>query len=293
MAFETVDQWQVDRSFGWPNGNWKRPSFPENWPFRDQLQKFSSGLFSIGLNGFVLYVLITAGFNKAFEQEPVQSTGEITSMTLMEIEEASEETPSTLAAADSETGPTALGSAAPTPIETSVETPVPPEWSRSRIQVPRLVSNEAVSPTPSGSGAGQNDASGAGDKSGIYDPFAGAAPNRKPDSDTALRAPERQPSLASRLSNALGFGEPVTTDKQDAFENWVAGLRKRLPRAKGTVQLSVQTASNGLIKSSEIVGGSASPQVKFFVRNAAIGQKLSGLGARNSGSVTLPVIRLN
>lgn len=100
-------------------------------------------------------------------------------------------------------------------------------------------------------------------------------------------------SLAGRISDALGFGEAAAAEKADAFEMWVASLRKRLPRAKGTVQLSVQTAADGMVESSEILGGSASPQVKFFVRNAAIGQKLSDLGESNSGSVTLPVIRLN
>ncbi len=293
MAFETIDQWQVKRSFGLPSGSVSFPTLPRNLPYRDQLQKLSSGVFSIGLNGLILYFLITATFDKAFEQEPVQTHGEITSITLVELGETVAEEPSKSLATGGQEATMELREAAPSQLEASVETPLPPEWSRSRIRVPRLVSNSAAPNPLTDSGSGQGEASGGDASGGVYDPFAGAAPNRKPGSDEALPKQESEMSLAGRISDALGFGETAAAEKADAFEIWVASLRKRLPRAKGTVQLSVQTAADGMVKSSEILGGSASPQVKFFVRNAAIGQKLSGLSGGLAGSVTLPVIRLN
>ncbi len=293
MAFQTIDQWQVERSFGLPNGSVSFPSLSENLPYRDRLQKISSGIFSISLNGLILYFLITATFDKAFEQEPVQTSGEITSMTFLNLGETVEEEPSKNLASGEREAPRELRATAPSELEASVETPLPPEWSRARIRVPRLVSNNIVSEPRTNSGTGQGEASGGDQDGGIYDPFAGAAPNRKPESDRALPKAEREISLAGRISGAFGFGEAAKAEKQSVFETWVAGLRKRLPRARGTIELSVQTAPDGKVKSSEILGGSASPQVKFFVRNAAIGQRLSGMDPDPAGSVKLPVIRLN
>lgn len=289
MAFQTIDQWHVKRSFGLPNEVAWLPSLPKNLPHRDGLEKASSGIFSLGLNGFILYFLITATFDKAFEQEPVQTNGEITSMTLLELDEASEEEPSKNPATGGEEIPKKLTQAVPSELQASVETPLPQEWSRSRIRVPRLVSNSTASEPQANAGNKQGEISGGG----VYDPFAGAAPNRKPGSDEAPPNAGKDISLAGRISGTFGFGEATKAKKQSAFEIWVAGLRKRLPRARGTVELSVQTATDGKVKSSEILGGSASPQVKFFVRNAALGQKIAGSGAGVAGSVTLPVIQLN
>lgn len=297
MAFQRIDQWQVERSFGWRiNPTWL-PAWPDNWLYRDCLHKFFSGSFAILFHGLFFYFLITAAFNKAFEQERSEPTGEATSMTMLELGEVSKEDQ----AIESESGSgQALSQAAQSVqsvIEATTETELPPEWSLSRINVPRLVSNSSA-PEPTvaldaGQGAGQGAASGGGKGGGVYDPFAGAAPNRKPEFEDKQREPIKEPSLAGRVAGFFDFGDDTEAAQEDAFEEWVAGLRMRLPRAKGSVELTVTLGKDGKVKAVKVLGGSASPQVKFFVRNAAVGQKFSNLDKNDAGGVKLPMIQLN
>lgn len=297
MAFQTIDQWKVDRSFGWRfNPTWL-PAWPDAWPYRDCLHKFFSGSFAILLHGLFFYFLITTAFNKAFEQERTEPTGEITSMTMLELGEASKDDQAIEPESGSEQAPSQVAQSVPSDIEATVTTELPAEWSISRINVPRLVSNSfAPEPTvapDAGQGAGQGAASGGEKGGGVYDPFAGAAPNRKPEFEDKQREPVKEPSLAGRVAGFFGFGDDAETAQEDVFEQWVAGLRTRLPRAKGSVELSVTLGKDGKVKAGKVLGGSASPQVKFFVRNAAIGQNFSGLDMNVSGGVKLPVIQLN
>ncbi len=136
--------------------------------------------------------------------------------------------------------------------------------------------------------------SGVGDKkgSGVYDPFAGAAPDRKPGERLGQSASAiKPPSLVERVSGFFGFG---ADDKisSDAFQALVQSLRQRLPRAKGSVELIVSIDGGGKVKSAKILGGTASAQVKFFVRNAVLGKRLAGerVTSKNGAGVKLPVI---
>lgn len=297
MAFQTIDQWQVERSFGWRfNPTWL-PAWPDKWPYRDRLHKFFSGSFAILFHGLFFYFLITAAFNKAFEKEPVISTGETTSMTMLELGEVSKDDQAIETETGSEQASSQAVQSVPSDIDATTETELPPEWSLSRISVPRLVSS-SPSPQPTvapdaGQGAGQGAASGGNQGGGVYDPFAGAAPNRKPELEDKQREPVKEPSLAGRVAGFFGFGDDAEAVQEDAFEQWVAGLRTRLPRAKGSVELSVTLGKDGKVKAGKVLGGSASPQVKFFVRNAAIGQNFAGLETNGAGGVKLPVIQLN
>ncbi|GAA0464001.1 hypothetical protein GCM10009096_00580 [Parasphingorhabdus litoris] len=218
-------------------------------------------------------------------------------MTMLELGEVSE---NDQAAEQEASGEPLLSQAAQAPkidIEVNAPAELPPEWSLSRIKIPRPVSNVAA-PEPfveqnANTGTGQGLASGGDASGGVYDPFAGAAPNRKPELEGRQRGPEKKPSLAGRVAGFFGFGDDAKATSEDVFEQWVAGLRARLPRAKGSVELSVTLGSDGKVKAGEVLGGSASPQVKFFVRNAAIGQNFAGLGIDGAGGVKLPVIQLN
>ncbi len=297
MAFQTIDQWQVERSFGWRfNPTWL-PAWPDGWPYRDRLHRVFSGSFAILFHGLFFYFLITAAFNKAFEKEPAVSAGETTSMTMLELGEVSKDDQAIETETGSEQASSQAVQSVPSDIDATTETELPPEWSLSRISVPRLVSNisspEPVIAPDAGQGAGQGAASGGEKGGGVYDPFAGAAPNRKPEFEDKKREPVREPSLAGRVAGFFGFGDDAKAAQEDAFEQWVAGLRTRLPRAKGSVELSVTLGQDGKVKAGKVLGGSASPQVKFFVRNAAVGQKFSGLNRNGAGGVKLPVIQFN
>ncbi len=297
MAFQTIDQWQVERSFRWRfNPTWL-PAWPDGWPYRDRLHRVFSGSFAILFHGLFFYFLITAAFNKAFEKEPAVSTGETTSMTMLELGEVSKGKEATEPESDGEPASSQVAQSVPSDIETATQTELPPEWSLSRIKVPRLVSNISAPEPPaasnSGSAAGQGVASGGNQGGGVYDPFAGAAPNRKPELEDKQREPVKESSLAGRVAGFFGFGDDAEAAQEDAFEQWVAGLRTRLPRAKGSVELSVTLGKDGKVKAGKVLGGSASPQVKFFVRNAAIGQNFAGLKTNGAGGVKLPVIQLN
>lgn len=293
MAFQTIDQWQVERSFGGRfNFTWL-PALPDSWPYGDRLQKFSSGSFALIFHLLFFYFLITTVFNKAFERDPAVPTGETTSMTMMELGEALEDDQTVEPESSSKQAQPQSAQAVPSEIEASTKAELPPEWSRSRISVPRLLSNASVPEPQADPGLGQGMASGGDEGGGVYDPFAGAAPNRKPDMEAKRPAPQKETTLAGRISGFFGFGGDAEAAEEDAFEQWVAGLRARLPRAKGSVELSVTVGPDGIVKAGEVVGGSASPQVKFFVRNAAIGQKFSGFDRNGVGGVKLPVIQLN
>ena len=152
------------------------------------------------------------------------------------------------------------------------------------------MSNTAAPSYPTGSG--DDSGAGAGQGGGVYDPFAGASPNRDPEKDELLRKPKPQQTLAGRISGFFGFDDAAKQAEADAFEQWVEDLRKRLPRAKGSVLLSVETDGTGKIKAARITGGSASMQVKFFVRNVVLGQSFTDLGSEGGKAKVLPVIRL-
>ncbi len=297
MAFQTIDQWQVERSFGWRfNPKWL-PAWPDGWPYRDRLHRFFSGSFAILFHGLFFYFLITAAFNKAFEKEPAVWTGETTSMTMLALGEVSKDNEAKEPEPDGALAPSQMKQPVSSDIEVATQTELPPEWSLSRMTVPRLVSNISA-PEPSaapnfGSAAGEGAASGGNQGGGVYDPFAGAAPNRKPEFADKQRGPVKERSLTGRVAGFFGFGDDAGAVQEDAFEQWVAGLRARLPRAKGSVELSVTLGQDGKVKAGKVLGGSASPQVKFFVRNAAVGQKFSGLDRNGAGGVKLPVIQFH
>lgn len=288
MAFETVDEWKVERSFlPAMNHDWL-PSLPTEMPYGDQLQRGLSGGLGTLFSGLFFYFLITAAFNRAYEDGQAQPYAEENTLTMIELSSADIDEPSP----ETEGGGSEQQSApaVPSELDTSIETPLPLEWSRTRFSEPRLVSNTAAPSYPTGSG--DDSGAGAGQGGGVYDPFAGASPNRDPDKDELLRKPKPQQTLAGRISGFFGFDDAAKQAEADAFEQWVEDLRKRLPRAKGSVLLSVETDGAGKVKSARITGGSASMQVKFFVRNAALGQTFAGLGSQAGKAKVLPVIRL-
>jgi len=148
-----------------------------------------------------------------------------------------------------------------TELDTSIQTVS--EWSVSSMQVsvrrPRSVES---SNNIANQGIVGSESSG---DSGVYDPFAGAAPNRKDK--------KRSGAATAILEDIVDFVSGSDLERR-LFEDWLAQLRTRLPRSHGDVMLAVKVSGDGKVTSARLLGGSASPQVKFFIRNAILGERL-------------------
>ncbi len=291
MAFRTTNRWQVERRFGPSFDAAWLPGLPSGLPYRKELQKLSNGGFALLLHGTFFYFLLN-GLLAPNADDPVASqTSEIPAITMMELSDTSGEEIAEPETADG-AGQLQQAAAAPLEINASIETELPPEWSQSRIAVPRVAVEAPPLEIAAATTRQSNRNNGGQTGGGVYDPFAGAAPNRKPGLEEQTR-PVPKPTLAGRISGFFGFGDEAETD-QDAFEIWVASLRKRLPRAKGSVELSVTLGKDGRVIAGQILGGSASQQVKFFVRNAVVGERFSEMTSDGSinGALCLLLIKL-
>ncbi|MEP2990042.1 MAG: hypothetical protein ABJN65_01220 [Parasphingorhabdus sp.] len=276
MAFETVETWQVKRRLGLPflSLNWS-PQISADIPFREQLEKAPSAVLAIGLNSAFLYFLVTSAFDLEWEKPVDPSTTLEATMTMVDMGSSNKETE-----LQPQQGGTGSPTIAPSPtsdLDATIETELLPEWSVGRILVAQL---ESPAPDVSaGAGTTQGSGVGTGSSKGVYDPYAGASPNRDP---------EKGKDRGARR-NEYGASNFVEGIDQDAFDNWVKQLRKRLPRARGSIELSISVGNKGVIKSAKLIGGSASPQVKLFVRNAVVGRKLT---EKKTGELVLPRIQL-
>lgn len=288
MAFETVDQWQVKRRAFLPGlGAFSMPELPNYFPYREYFKKIPSAVFALILHGLFLYFFVSATFNREIERPANPSSAEPVRMTMIELKDSVEEVAESVPAMG-EVKPQSA-STTPTLIEVSAEAELPAEWSVGRVRVARSEVSDSASAMAVETGTGSI---GSGDRSnGVYDPFAGAAPNREQDEPlTRGIANSKKTTVVEKVTGFFGFGGGDKIDP-DAFEQLVGNLRQRLPRAKGSVLLSVSLDGKGQVKNAKIVGGTASAQVKFFVRNAVVGKQLAGGQVRqNDGRLKLPVI---
>lgn len=285
MAFETVEEWKVERSFALSQaGILALPELPAQWPFRDKIAKLSSASLAFLFNGLFFYFLITNAFDRSVDDTPKPAQSKSTEMTMIALSELQE--PTDLSVSDSEEDkPATISSARKNPIDLTSITRLPPEWTVGRIRESRtsVGDSSALSPSMTGVSGG-----------GVYDPFAGAAPKRLTDQELAgASGPMDSLSLVDRVSGFFGFGSESEKIDDRAFDAWVRSLRSRLPRARGSVELAVTLDRQGAVTVAEIKGGSASQQVKFFVRNAIIGHRFSrdALGKDNN-PIDLPSIVL-
>jgi len=289
MAFETIEEWTVERRLDLPFSslNWS-PQISANIPFRAQIEKAPSAVLALGLNGAFLYFLITSAFDLEWDKVTGSSDPLEATMTMIDMGSASEEIEPLPEQGGS--GTLTAASAPPSALDASVETELPPEWSVGRVRIARAI--PTVPDVSAGAGKAQGSGVGAGNSDGVYDPYAGAAPKRDPEKDRAFRTKKAEPSLVGRLAGLLGIGSGENASGEQSFDAWVAQLKQRLPRARGSVELSAELAPDGTIKSAKIIGGSASPQVKFFVRSAAVGERFNDIGESGQQVIRLPLVRL-
>lgn len=289
MAFETVEEWKVERSFALSQvGVLAFPELPAQWPYQEKIAKLPSASLALLLNGLFFYFLIANAFDRSVDEtdKPIQSKStEMTMIALSDLQKPDDSSELDL----EELKPATASSAGESPIDLTTETQLPPEWTIGRIRVSRVIVTAPMPDVLNGISPG---ADGGGKKGGgVYDPYAGAAPNRKPEEELMRgdRKP-KQPSLMEQVSGFFGFGTGEGGIDSGAFEQLVQDLQRRLPRAKGSVELMVFIDSSGTVKSAEIVGGTASAQVKFFVRNAVVGKQVAGRRSAQQGGVKLPAI---
>jgi hypothetical protein len=150
--------------------------------------------------------------------------------------------------------------------ELDVTTPTdipPPEWTVSRIALPVPEPlGQGASMASGGGGAG----AGAGG-SGVYDPFAGAAP---------LPLDRGAAGASAALDAAL----------LDALRR---GVERALTSCGGTVLLAVRVGPGGIVMDASVRGGSAPPAAKAMMRSALLGKQLFRGGAQ-PGDRQLPEI---
>jgi hypothetical protein len=149
-------------------------------------------------------------------------------------------------------------------VETTAATEMPPrEWTVARIVMPVTAIPAPAARPPA---AGNGNAGGTG--SGVYDPFAGAAPLR---TGTARRG-----QWVLDVAALEGVRRSVS-----------AGVR----RPGGSVELTVSVSPAGTIVEAVVTGGTAPDEDKEKLRRALLGKPLYK-GASEAQTLRLPLILL-
>lgn len=112
------------------------------------------------------------------------------------------------------------------------------------------------------------------DSLSVYDPYAGASPQRSTNEITGLD---------------MDYTNSDPSLNRTIFEEWVKKLKAKLKRANGSIKLSVVISDQGYVTEANILNASASKQVQLFIRQDAIGEQLfkSGGGIRELPSINL------
>lgn len=183
------------------------------------------------------------------------------------------------------------------PAETAV--PDPPEWSMSRIRVPRPVQSSAQAMTVANSGRPVRSSSlpGGGTASpggtDIYDPYAGAAPMRREDKMASSPSPS---GLIERFLGAVGLGQQADAPElnERVLEQARADMRRRFPGQHGSVALTVRISPTGLAMEIHVRNRTLSDEAMEFLKARLIGRPLfSGTSPSNGPQmIDLPMITI-
>lgn len=150
----------------------------------------------------------------------------------------------------------------PSEVDATARTPLPPpEWSVARIAAAQASAAPAA-PAEAQPGAGGGAGSGG---SGLYDPFAGAAPLSR----------ERVPPGAAAAGSAAAGSAGLDQARIEAARRQVQAA---LPGVKGTMDMIVSVSAAGDVLDAVPQGGSASAAAKEAFRRALIGARLFGAG---------------
>lgn len=152
--------------------------------------------------------------------------------------------------------------AAPAEIDLSRASQLPPpEWSVATIAAPPQAAPAAPAPAASAGAA-----AGTGAGGGVYDPFAGAAPQRLRHGAEGLDA-----ALLEALRTAVSQAHPG---------------------AGGSVELTVRLSPAGAVLEARLRGGTAPAAAREAMRRILLGKRLFPAASGTAGTVDLPSFSL-
>lgn len=272
MAFEVTERWTTTRTasaFALINavGSVQTP----NWLNHPRLEAWRKPVligFSATFHAGLLYLLVVNGLVPVDDMKRWRMSLDEARLTLLELSPPIKAPP--LPDRKQEGSGSGESASAPNVAQALQQPPVmPSEWSIAKIRVASsaaLVANEmaVTQGTFGATGSGMGQGSGAG-----FDPYAGAAPQRRPDNLGAVQTDEPSGLLDPRLDRT-------------AFREFIQKLREQLGLSRGTILLSVTVTPDGRIREAQIEGGDANMQLKLFVRTAVTGERLFKNGAASS-----------
>ena len=134
----------------------------------------------------------------------------------------------------------------------------------------------------------------AGTGEAAYDPYAGAAPLRRPEpaAGGVVAMAER---LIAMAAAAPGGGSGLELDT-GALETIRIAVARSLRSGHGSAELSVRVAPDGRVLEAIALGGTASPAAKVALQRALLGSRLYRSRAGGAGTapqiMRLPVLQL-
>jgi hypothetical protein len=292
LAFVELEVWDAKRERRAGRGAQPAPPalLPHLTKSQDRTLRYgSAGLISACVHVLLLWVLatrLTGGLaSEAFAEKTSQP------MTLLDLAAA----PSPPADASEPEKSTQAPSPQPEPRPVEVDRTIaneipPPEWTIASL---RAIPSQPGPPAQAASGAlGAGASTGTGEAA--YDPYAGAAPLRRPEPSAGgvIAVAQRLVGMAAAgpLSSA---GLELDTGVLEQIRIAVA---RSLKGGHGSAELSVRVAPDGRVLEAIALGGTASPAAKAALQRALLGSRLYRRRAGGTGTeslmLRLPVLQL-
>jgi hypothetical protein len=274
MAFVLQQTWRSD-----PRGD--AAGGPKDSPLLDPIfralenrgiGKSLGSLCSIGVQVLLLWLFITKLGSAVPADAPRAEAMQLVSFDL-----------SAAAAAGAERAkPAAAAAAVPAPpqmneVDLSAESDLPPvEWTVSRISLPAPEPDRPALADAAAGGEGAGDGGRGAGGTGVYDPFAGAAPLRRPNEAAA---------------SSVAAGRGLALDRA-LLERLREAVERELAAGGGTVELIVRVSPTGTVLAATVAGGSAPADVKEAFRAAVAGRPLFRGTAGGAQQWRLPAVTL-
>jgi hypothetical protein len=221
-----------------------------------RLGKSAGTVLTVLIHIVLLWVFATRLGEAPGLVEPQPKPTEVVNLTMLTAPEPAPEPP---AAAAAKAAPAQIPPAVPVTVNVSAASQLPPpEWTVSRIASALPAQNGPLSAAPGGG-------SGAVAGGGVYDPFAGAAPLRKPGS--LVRD--------ASINGMVPVGTESSFRLDDAmFAQLRAALAKAHPQVRGTVELNLSVSADGTVLAARPQGGSIAAAIGKDVAGRIVGKRL-------------------